>query len=73
MAESNENTWNRLGVDKNADCSLTCFSLLCNIMKRFAMMINPPPPIFYKLKDVPRLAQSVKQLKGTVSVIGFLR
>ncbi|CAN7071373.1 unnamed protein product [Brassica oleracea var. botrytis] len=63
MAESNENTWNRLGVDKNADCSLTCFSLLCNIMKRFAMMINPPPPIFYKLKDVPRLAQSVKQLK----------
>ncbi|KAG2248828.1 hypothetical protein Bca52824_088456 [Brassica carinata] len=32
-------------------------------MKRFAMMINPPPPIFYKLKDVPRLAQSVKQLK----------
>ncbi|KAH0902040.1 hypothetical protein HID58_041543, partial [Brassica napus] len=144
MAESNENTRNRLGVDKNSDCSLTCFSLLCNIMKRFEMMINPPPPrvfisfgekqlemnlvsslktefesneisvyiedetkerikeskvaivvfsdkypespecldelveikklmdvgeitpfpIFYKLKDVPRLAQSVKQLKG---------
>ncbi|CAN7071381.1 unnamed protein product [Brassica oleracea var. botrytis] len=144
MAESNENSRNRLGVDNNSDCSLTCFSLPCNIMKRFAMMINPPPPrvfisfgekqleknlvsslktefesneisvyiedetkerikeskvaivvfsdkypespqcldelveikklmdagqitpfpIFYKLKDVPRLAQSVKQLKG---------
>ncbi|WZY69322.1 hypothetical protein YC2023_001562 [Brassica napus] len=75
MAESNENTRNRLGVDKNSDCSLTCFSLLCNIMKRFEMMINPPPPrVFISfgekqlkmnlLKDVPRLAQSVKQLKG---------
>ncbi|CAH8360148.1 unnamed protein product [Eruca vesicaria subsp. sativa] len=44
MAESNDNTPNRLGEDKNSDCSLTCFSFLCNIMKRCAMMINPPPP-----------------------------
>ncbi|KAG2240317.1 hypothetical protein Bca52824_090807 [Brassica carinata] len=141
MAESTDNTPNRLGEDKNSDCSLTCFSFLSDIMKRFAMMISPPPPrvfisfgeklleknlvsflkkeleskeisvyvekerikeskvaivvfsdnypespqcldelveikklmdageinpfpIFYKLKDVPRLAQSVKKLKG---------
>ncbi|KAF3533281.1 hypothetical protein DY000_02038016 [Brassica cretica] len=73
MAESNENTRNRLGVDNNSDCSLTCFSSLCNIMKRFAMMINPPPPRVFisfgekqleKNLDVPRLAQSVKQMKG---------
>lgn len=40
MVESNENIWNCFGVDKNFDCFLICFLLLCNIMKCFEMMIN---------------------------------
>ncbi|KAG5413750.1 hypothetical protein IGI04_001317 [Brassica rapa subsp. trilocularis] len=42
--ESNDNTRNRLGDDKiSDDDTLACFTFLCNIMKRCAMMTRPPP------------------------------
>ncbi|KAL0688158.1 hypothetical protein Bca4012_087835 [Brassica carinata] len=41
--ESNDNTRNRLGDDKiSDDDTLACFTFLCNIMKRCAMMTRPP-------------------------------
>ncbi|CDY10909.1 BnaC01g15240D [Brassica napus] len=42
--ESNDNTRNRLGDDKNSDDdTLACFTFLCNIMKHLSSLISPPP------------------------------
>ncbi|CAN6987035.1 unnamed protein product, partial [Brassica rapa subsp. trilocularis] len=41
--ESNDdNLQNHPGQDINSDDTLTCFSLLCNIMKWLAMILSPP-------------------------------
>ncbi|KAG2240318.1 hypothetical protein Bca52824_090808 [Brassica carinata] len=40
--ESNDNLQNLPGQDNNSDDTLTCFSLLCNIVNCFAMIISPP-------------------------------
>ncbi|CAN7071386.1 unnamed protein product [Brassica oleracea var. botrytis] len=42
IVESNDNLQNHSGQDTNSDDTLTCFSLLCNIMKGFAMILSPP-------------------------------
>ncbi|KAG5413751.1 hypothetical protein IGI04_001318 [Brassica rapa subsp. trilocularis] len=43
IVESNDdNLQNHPGQDINSDDTLTCFSLLCNIMKWLAMILSPP-------------------------------
>ncbi|KAJ0239604.1 Disease resistance protein [Hirschfeldia incana] len=72
MAESNGNTPNRLGEDKNSDCSLTCFSFSCNIMKRFAMMISPPPPkVFISFGEKQLEKNLVSSLKQKLELNGI--